>query len=418
MAWFNRLCLALVFVCLAGQGISQNIIRAEAGLLDARKWNFREKNLALSGYWTFYENQLVSPDQVYSTRGMDHFFPAIWGESSSDKNQTEYATYALRVLVPDSIRKLALEIPQLYCSYTLWVNGLKVASAGTVGTTKETTLPKWVYQTTTFSVNAKDTLSIVLQIANFYHHKGGAKDPILLGDATRITRHVSRSVTINVVESFILCMAGIAFLVIYFARKQKEVLFFALLSLTWAVRCMFSNLYPVVVFYPNINWQLLVRVEYFTLYFAIVWATLFLHFVLRKLSNPLVTYAIVILNGLFIIYTLFTPVIIFSQWITLYLAVAGIAVLYAGVLIMRALMIDHSGSWFLMGGIVTGIVIFGYDILAYNTTFGYNYIFLSTGYLVIFLLTAIGLFFQLGILKSKRRRSDVLTYDDLFKNNR
>jgi hypothetical protein len=107
----------------------------------------------------------------------------------------------------------------------------------------------------------------------------------------------------------------------------------------------------------------------------------------------------------------------FSQWLSLYLAVAGVVILYGGYLIVRALLAEHIGSWFLMGSILTGVIIFGYDILAYNTAFNYNYIFLSTGYLVIFLLTALALLLHLGILKSKLQSRDVLTYEDFFQKN-
>jgi hypothetical protein len=413
MVWANRVAFALVLVVgLVKTGVSQSSLRAESGVLDARHWNF-EKRLPLSGYWVFHEGKLMLPGQADTLQGITQFFPAIWNEGDGDKQRTEYGTYVLRVLLPDSVQKLGLEIPQLYNSYILWVNGMKVASSGVVGKTVETTHPKWVHQTVTFP-HAEDTLVFVLQIANFHHHKGGSKAPILLGSAEGITKHLSRSVTINVIEAFILLLAGITFLAIYFTKKKRVILYFAMLSLTWAVRCLFSNLYPVVVFFPDIDWQLLVKTEYLTLYFAVLWAILFLHHLLDRLSHAALTYIIVTLNILFILYTLFTPVVMFSQWLSLCQAVAGIVVLYGGYLIVRALLAEHAGSWFLMGSILTGVIIFGYDILAYNTTFNYNYIFLSTGYLVIFLLTAMALLFHLGILKSKFQNKDVLTYEDFF----
>lgn len=413
MVWANRVAFALVFVvCLVKTGVSQSSLRAESGVLDARHWNF-QKRLPLSGYWTFHDGQLLLPEQVDTLRGVTQFFPAIWNEGDEDKQPTEYGTYVLRVLLPDSVQKLGLEIPQLYNSYILWINGMKVASSGIVGKTVDTTKPKWVHQVVTFP-HAADTLVVVLQIANFHHHKGGSKAPILLGSAEGITKHLSRAVTINVIEAIILFLAGITFLAIYFSKKKRVILYFALLSLTWAVRCLFSNLYPVVVFFPDIDWQLLVKTEYLTLYCAVMWAILFLHHLLDRLSHAALTYIIVTLNILFMLYTLFTPAVMFSQWLSLYLAVAGIVILYGGYLIVRALLAEHVGSWFLMGSILTGVIIFGYDILAYNTTFNYNYIFLSTGYLVIFLLTAMALLFHLGILKSKFQNRDVLTYEDFF----
>jgi hypothetical protein len=414
MVWVNRIALVLLCICFAKDCISQSDIRAESGVLDARHWNF-QKRLPLTGYWTFHEGELLLPEQIDSVRGTSHFFPAIWKDDSENKQRTEYGTYSLKILLPDSILNMGLEIPQMYNSYTCWVNGIKVASAGAVGKTEDEAKPKWFHQTVTFSTHAKDTLVVVLHISNFHHHKGGSKDPIQLGSAEGISKHLSRAVATNVIEAIILFLAGSAFLMVYIFRKKKVILFFSLLSLTWAVRCVFSNLYPVVVFYPDINWQFLVKTEYLTLYLAVIWAMLFLHHLLDKLSNPLITYTIVALNSLFVIYTLFAPVIIFSQWLSLYLAVAGIVIVYGGYLIIRALLAEYIGSWLLTGSILTGVIIFGYDMLAYNTTFGYNYIFLSTGYLVIFLLTAIALLFHLGILKSQLKRTDVLTYDDFFK---
>jgi hypothetical protein len=416
MVWANRVVFALLLVIsLVKTGVSQSSFRAESGILDARNWNF-EKRLPLSGYWTFHEGKLLLPEHVDTLRGITQFFPAIWNEGSEDKQRIDYGTYVLKVVLPDSVLKLGLEIPQLYNSYILWVNGMKVASAGMVGNTVDTTEPKWIHQTVTFP-HAEDTLVVVLQMANFHHHKGGSKSPILLGLAEGITKHLSRSVTINVIEAIILLLAGVTFLAIFFAKKKRVILYFALLSLTWAIRCLFSNIYPIVVFFPDIDWQFLVKTEYLTLYFAVIWAILFLHHLLDKLSHAALTYIIVTLNALFVIYTLLTPVVMFSQWLSLYLAVAGVVILYGGYLIVRALLAEHAGSWFLLGSILTGVIIFGYDILAYNTAFNYNYIFLSTGYLVIFLLTALALLLHLGILKSKLKNRDVLTYEDFFQKN-
>ena len=115
MVWANRVAFALVLVIgLVKIGVSQSF-RAESGILDARHWNF-QKRLPLSGYWTFHEGQLLLPEQVDTLRGITQFFPAIWNEGSEDKQRIEYGTYVLKVLLPDSVQKLGLEIPQLYNS--------------------------------------------------------------------------------------------------------------------------------------------------------------------------------------------------------------------------------------------------------------------------------------------------------------
>jgi hypothetical protein len=67
-----------------------------------------------------------------------------------------------------------------------------------------------------------------------------------------------------------------------------------------------------------------------------------------------------------------------------------------------------------MASILTGVIMFGYDIVAYQATLSYNFIFLNIGYVVMFVLTSIALLFHLDILKS-RYDDHVLKYDDMFR---
>ena len=61
------------------------------------------------------------------------------------------------------------------------------------------------------------------------------------------------------------------------------------------------------------------------------------------------------------------------------------------------------------------MLLFGYDIVAYEGSFAYNIVFLNVGYVVIFILTTIALLFHLGILKSKTDQKEFLSYKDLYK---
>jgi hypothetical protein len=152
-----------------------------------------------------------------------------------------------------------------------------------------------------------------------------------------------------------------------------------------------------------------------TLYFGGIWALLFLYFLFKRIgSSQLLITVLIVLNIIFVVFTLFTPPVIFTKWITLYLAVCAIIVLYGAIMVVRALFFEHAGAWFLMASILTGVVMFGYDIVAYQATLSYNFIFLNIGYVVMFVLTSIALLFHLDILKS-RYDDHVLKYDDMFR---
>jgi hypothetical protein len=380
--------------------------------LDARQWDF-SKRLSLSGNWSIVENKLVDPHDLHKENLTTAVFPSLWNDRRADGKGSGCATYVIDVILPESVDELALEISPPYTSYNVWVSGQLMLSAGKVGINKEETVPKWVYQTVSFQ-NGADTLQIVLQLANFHHHKGGALNPIYLGSKDRIQKHANWSIGSNVFEASVLFLEGIIFLFLYQRKNRVVILYFALLCLTWSVRSLFSNLYPPVLIFPDIPWMLVVRIEYITLYLTVIWAALFFNSLFKDFSNVIFTYLPVAINVFFIVFTLFAPVTVFTRWVSIYLGVAALVILFGVALIVRALIVDKEGSWFLMSTIWIGILIFGYDMAAYHSSFSYNIVLLNIGYVLIFLLTTIALLMHLGLIKGKLKENELMTMKDLY----
>ena len=90
-----------------------------------------------------------------------------------------YASYSLTILLPKHSNKLALEIPDTYSSYRLFVNGEIFANTGIPDSTA-TTAALEDFKTLELSSN-KDTLHLILQVANLAF-KGGPYKDIILGD--------------------------------------------------------------------------------------------------------------------------------------------------------------------------------------------------------------------------------------------
>jgi hypothetical protein len=405
--------LAGIFICCSLLGEAQSTRFQQVELLDARTWDF-SKRLPLRGNWSVVQNKLVPPQAIQNENLTTAFFPAIWNDHRPDGRGIGYATYALNVLIPDSLDPLALEIPPLNTSYKIWVNGALVASAGTVGIDREKTTPQWVHKTVTLT-STSDTLRIVLQLANFHHHKGGGgRDPIYLGTQDKIKAHFDWAIGSNISGAIVLLLEGIVFLFVYRRMDKPVILYFSLLCMTWSIRSIFSNLYPLVLVYPDFNWEWQVKIEYITLYLTVIWAALFFRSLFKEKGNMLVSYLPIVLNIIFVLFTLLTPAIVYSRWISIYLGVAALVILYAVILIFRALINDREGSWFLMSTIWIAVLLFGYDIVAYEISISYNIVFLNIGYVLIFILTTIALLFHLGIFKTKTEGKDFLTYKDLY----
>lgn len=412
MAWGRRWvlptsCLLTIYTLRA-----QPVPSAASGVVDATVWNLQEKRLPLNGHWFFYPNQLLYPNTLKSVRPTKVYVPGLWNDLRLGVGTTQYGTYSLEVVLPDTARWLALDIPQLYSSYNLYVNGRLTAHNGTVGSTRETAHPQWIPQVVSFHVPG-DTLRLVLQISNFHHNKGGIRENIYLGSAPLI-QHVHRVEVIGtVLEALALGVIGSFFLFLYFRRGRQQIaLYLALLCLSFSMRALFSNLYIFNSWVPEFPWAISIRIEYLCLYTAMIWAVSFIDELFREASNAVVRYLLVSLNVCFILFTLITAPATFTKWIELYLMATGLTLLYAVVVLIYSLLLEKAGAWHITAGIVLGIILSGYDVIAYEGLLDYSITISSLGYIIIFCLLGAGALVHLDMLANRPAGLRMRTWDD------
>lgn len=401
----------LLFILISTNLFAQDKMpSAERGILNAANWNFNEGRLPLNGQWRFYKNELINISDSTAGSGTTSTFPEVWDAT------VQYATYQLQVVMPSEPGKYALEIPQLYCSYIIWVNGKQVAENGKVGKTKDTTTPQWLPQAVLLE-NPGDTLSILLQISNFYHSKGGAKEPIYLGNADMVQSHHSISVNSSVVESIILTVLGLSFFVIYYVREEKKKItfYFSLLCINWAIRAIFSNTYAFTSFFPDFSWGIMIRIEYMTLFLMMIWAILFLARLFPNESSKTIKYLLVGVNIIFLAIAIISSPAFFTQWLNVYLGVAGVLLLFGISIIIRAWINERSGVRPVLLCVLLCIGLFAYDIFVYEgfLLLTYNAVLFSICYVLIFFLLGVSLLYHLEIFKGDGS-SGTLTFEDLY----
>lgn len=383
--------------------------------INARDWS-GDSTFPIIGSCHFFDGQLLTPEECSKGASVIVNFPELWKSKQTDKSGLGFATYSLLIVLRhDHQKDLALSLPQMYSSYTLWVNGKVAAINGVVGMTKQDCIPQWLPQTVSIDAPT-DSLNIVLQIANFHHAKGGIKEPIYLGTASQMKFKRTVAVTSNLTESVTLFLLGSFFLFVFISQTKKKVtLYFALLCLTWSVRSVFSNLYISIAFFPDFNWTMLLRIEYITLYLTMIWAILFLSQIFLNEANVIIKYSLIFCNLLFTAFTLFSSPRIFTQWLTLYLSLSVVLLVYSGFTVIRAWVNERVGSGLLTISIVLGLNIFAYDIFVYEGFSSYDPVIFSLGYITIFTLMSWALAMHLALIKSKPSPTTRLTYDDLFK---
>jgi hypothetical protein len=407
----------LVGLLLVSTGAHAQMVKASRGVIDLSYWDFEQQgNLRLDGEWEFYMSELISPDSINNRNLTKDFiaFPSTWNDVSMSKRPGwGYATYHLRIFSNKS-EQLSLDLPHFYSNYLLWINSKLIAYNGQVSAIEKNSIPQWVPQTVTFEANS-DTLDLVIQVSNFHHAKGGVRESIWIGKPDKLGLKRALAINSNLILIAGLLLTGFAFILIYaFSRKEISAVYFAALCITWAIRSAFSNLYPIVVFFPDISWELCVKVEYITLYAMMIWAVFFLADIFKQDVNNFFKYVLFAFNVIFVLITLFFSASVYTQFLPVYLSFCLILLLYTIYVLIRAVVFEREGVWLIVGCLMLGVSIFAYDLIAYQGLASFNPVIISLGYFVMFAMLAACLAYKFGFLKRTVRSRDILSYEDLY----
>jgi hypothetical protein len=395
---------------------------ARKGLINLKNYNFQTNGPAtLSGEWEFYMSELVPPGRFNSNSEQTQDFidfPSTWNDlSKSLEPGNGFATYRVRAIV-DSSKTFTFELPHFYSSYRMWVNRQLIAHNGIVGMNRQSSEPQWLPQTIAYKAQ-RDTLDIVIQASNFFHANGGVREPILLDDGDQLIFKHDLAVNATLTLAITLGVCGVVFLFIYlFIKNEISTLFFAGLSLTWGLRAIFSNLYVLTQYIPEFPWEISVKIEYMTLYLAMVWAILFISSLFKNEVNNLFKYVMVICNLFFTIITVIFDATLYTQFLPVYLSVSAVLILYIVYVLIRAFVYERDGAVLVISCLFLGVVIFSYDIIAYEGFATFNPIIINTGYFLMFVLLGLSMVYKLGFLKKSSGHHNVLTFEDLYGTNR
>jgi hypothetical protein len=392
--------------------VIQSAIAQIDGQLDLRYTDLSEEAAPIQGPWEFYPNQLIGPNDASGKSKSNMTFPSTW-------SAYDYGTYRIRILLPSSYRSkaLAIEVPPVFSSYLLFADGKQIGANGRVGVTREQTQPEWkpaIY----IIENHSDTLSLTLQIANFYHSNGGGLKSLNIAEAGFINAKANfTKISDYALFSCLLTLGLVSFCLYYIKRgNQLPFLFLSFFVFTWMIRSFTSNQYRVLD-WIDLPWNYLIRIEYLSIYCTMVTALWFLSSLFPiDFRNKKLKVIFLVLCSIFSLFTLFTEAIVFTQYLILFLSVGILLIIYLLFVISKAFINDRAGSTIMLITLLLGAITFGYVIIAYIGYMETNMVVYNFGFIILFTLLAISMSVRLSKLAG-RDESDMLTFDQLYKND-
>ncbi|WP_256004128.1 ATP-binding protein [Pedobacter deserti] len=407
-----RIFLLLITVCCqpltAHTSDRVGIPEAKDGILDLRKYSFNQE-IALNGEWKFYWLKLVNPKTAAET-GVKARFPFRWDGYNMNGVKLPsfgYASYRLRVLLPETTEQLQLAMPDVYSAYTLFINGEEVLSNGQVSDNPAKFIPHWQYKAVDIE-QGTDTLDLVLYIANFVHSKGGVKKPILLGQKMHLESERQQAEAIDLVLTGCLFMGGLFFLGLYvLSNRDNAILLFSLYSIVYSYRIAGIDNYVLHSVFPDISWYLTVRLEYCTLFFGIGLFGLYTKFLYPNQMNKYLAAIIITICFGFAIISLVTPPLIFTRLINPFLLVMVFCIVYIPYVYIAAYRARRPGAAYALASSVALMSIFTISLLHYWTIIPQLQLVSFAGYISFFFLQSLVLSHRVSyILKEARQQAE------------
>lgn len=411
----SKILFVVVFLMVGPLCFGQPAV--EKGIADLSEYSFSERGaITLDGEWEFYMSQLISPEEFASIgpQPKDYVdFPSAWSISSGSQN-FGFATYRMRLILPRK-QSLSIHLPHCYSNYKLWANGSLISTNGTVGKSPDESKAQWLPRTVNLPADQSD-LTLVLQVSNFHHAIGGIRESITLASVEEMNFRNSISTISTLTLVIGLGVLFLVFVFIFALYKANSVIIFSLLCLFWGIRELFSNSYLSIQYMPDFPWELAVKVEYLSLFFMMISAMMFTGSLFKDDVNNVFKYLFCFCNLIFAAITISLDAAIYTQFLPVYLSFAAVLLVYIVYVLIRAVVYERQGVWLIVTCLFLGVLVFAYDLIAYQRLANFNPIIINFGYMTMFILLGVSLMFQVGIFK-RAAATNILTYEDLYGGN-
>jgi signal transduction histidine kinase len=403
-----RFFLFLSIFCISSLNIISGSVIPEAkrGVLDLRSLENKQKFIVkLNGEWEFYWKRMLRPNDFKTSNYIPDCYgrvPSYWTDYRKLSVKTEnfgYATYRLKVLLPLGFREsLGIDLPVFDSSYDIYIDGEYHGGNGIPGKSAEESKPE--YNRNFFRVRpVSDTLSIVINVSNFDHRRGGFWLPAKMGTFSEVNRRLAASWAWQ--WSIISFLLGFSLFFLFFyliSTREKDMLFFSIATTCLALRPLFTSHY-LILNLVSMRWDWIIRCEYLGLFVLVISWAWFLNYVYPSRFINIFAKFITLLFSVASLLTLFLPVKIFSYSTLIYYPLMMTLIAYPLYMSFRGMLKKNFIDILYFGAVILLLIGGLHDI---QVASGRNQS--SSGYLLTFFVVLF-VFLQAALLMYKWVRS-------------
>jgi DNA-binding CsgD family transcriptional regulator len=345
------------------------IVEADANALpviDLRETDFSDGSLTpLDGEWAIYWRRLLETREfakgALPTPDDTFLMPATWNDwihEGAPVGGIGYATFAVRVILPEGLDQGSLRIPNASTAYKLSGNGALLAQSGIPGRTRDSTTPRYRIRAPRFSASEGELL-LLLQVSNFHHRRGGMWRPLEIGTVSAVDSKETMEITYDLL--LIGSFAAMAFynLLLYYlnGRRSRGALYLALLFAILVFRTPMMGQMIITRMFPTFPWALQLRIEYVTAQLALLGITCTLREIYPSIISKRFTVGVTAFVALNVAVVLLGPVYFYSLLVKYFVYTMILLLLYETLRLGIALVRGHRAAWYGIGAAAITLLI-------------------------------------------------------------
>lgn len=344
-------------------------INAEKGKADITSIDFNAQIILLNGEWEFYPNKLYTPKDFSNKKTIEPIFikiPSLWNqkENISIFNSGQgFGTYRITLKTENKKELLAINLNRVQSAYKLWINNKFIAEKGLVGVNKYMMKPHWSSANYSF-LKENNSVEIILQVSNFYHKKGGIENNIKLSTPENINNSTQNIMNFDILLLGAILIMGLYHLELFLLRKKDiSSLFF---SLTMIFSATFTLTTGEIIFsaiFPHAPWEILLKTNYISNYARLIFFMLFLRSIFPQQYNNKPVTAVIYVGFLMIIFVTFTPAILYTKTLIVFLLTTALGLILILIGIIKATIKKLHGAKYSLFGIIILLITAANDFL-------------------------------------------------------
>jgi two-component system LytT family sensor kinase len=398
----------------AGLGLANN------GKIDLLGNNFKQNKLVtLDGQWEFYWNKLLTPEDflIEHKPQIDSFMkvPGAWDDGKAGTRSYEHngvATYRLHLKYPSTLTDPAIRIQSVATAYKLYANGRLIVEVGKVSHN----LSEFKDGEDSLILDMpKDTeeLDLIFQVANLHYAKGGLRKSPVFGSKKVLEEQKLTLLVLQLSFSAIVFIFGMYYLFLFILQiKNKTALIFSILCFITALRSLIWGEAPLIIFFHNVTFKVLVYINYITGYNLIPIMILFVISIYPMEYKRTIS-RLVLIPTLFFDMLLLTPpgfMTLFTKYLYILML---LQMIYIMAIMIKVVVNKRDNAILMFIAIYIFILTIIQDILHYKGIGGINvsYMFLYGNSAVIMAMSFVQAKLQIGINKKLVLYNEILIED-------